>query len=403
MKPEPFRIAIAGLGTVGTGVVQLLRANASLIAARSGRPIEIAVLCDRDKDRDRGFKPDEYNWVDDARKLPEMEGLDAIVELIGGADGIAYDLAKAALSKWISLVTANKAMLAHHGLELAELAEKKGARIGYEASVGGGIPIIKSLREGLAANNAVSIHGILNGTCNYILTQMQKTGGDFGDILKEAQKAGFAEADPSFDIDGIDTAHKLTILAALAFNAQPDFKSVPTKGIRDVTGTDIKAAESFGYRIKLLAVAQRGEDGKITRSVEPCLVPEGSALGGVEGSNNAIMIEGDFVQKVTTIGRGAGRNATASAVVADLIDMARGDKAMFKPMFGVPARELAKPDWGDPTERKGKYYLRMKATEAFSGRLDPSANIDGFNCGITDEMRQSQLPAGVFSMRVEPL
>ncbi|HBR67996.1 MAG TPA: homoserine dehydrogenase [Rhodospirillaceae bacterium] len=403
MKQEPFRIAIAGLGTVGTGVVQLLRANASIIAARSGRPIEIAALCDRDKNRDRGFVASDYNWVDDVRTLPEMEGLDAIVELIGGADGIAFDLAKATLGKWIALITANKAMLAHHGLELAELAEKKGARIGYEASVGGGIPIIKSLREGLAANNSLSIHGILNGTCNYILTQMQKTGGDFGDILKEAQKAGFAEADPSFDIDGIDTAHKLTILAALAFNTQPDFKSVPTKGIRDVTGTDIKAAESFGYRIKLLAVAQRGEDGKITRSVEPCLVPEGSALGGVEGSNNAIMIEGDFVQKVTTIGRGAGRNATASAVVADIIDMARGDKAMFKPIFGVPSRELAKSDWGDPKERKGQYYLRMKATEAFSGKLDPVANVDGFNCGITGEMKQSELPAGAFSMRVEPL
>ncbi len=385
---KPFRIAIAGLGTVGAGVVETLQTNAELITARAGRPIEIAAICDRDQDSDRGVDLSGYEWAGDAHGLCDMDGLDAIVELIGGSEGIAYDLAKAALGKGVSIVTANKALLAHHGLELAALAEKNGAKLGYEAAVAGGIPIIKALREGLAGNEISCIYGILNGTCNYILTEMRETGADFDDVLKEAQEKGYAEADPSFDVDGVDTAHKLCLLTSLAFGVKPDFKALSTKGIREITIADIKAAGGFGCKIKLLGIAKR-QGGKISQSVEPCLVPVESALGGVEDSYNAVFVEGNFVEKVLMTGRGAGRKPTASAVVADIIDLAKG---LDEPVFGVRTDKLAEPVWADTGDIKSRYYIR-----------------DGESTQITGEMGQGELEAltdkldSPYTMRVEDL
>ncbi|GJL84931.1 MAG: homoserine dehydrogenase [Micavibrio sp.] len=385
---KPFRIAIAGLGTVGAGVVEILQSNADLIQSRTSRKIEIAAICDRDQDSDRGVDLSCYEWAGDAHGLADIGGLDAIVELIGGSQGIAYDLAKAALGKGVSIVTANKALLAHHGFELASLAETNGARIGYEAAVAGGIPIIKALREGLAGNDINCIYGILNGTCNYILTAMRETGADFEDVLKEAQEKGYAEADPTFDVDGIDAAHKLCLLTSLAFGVQPDFKAIETKGIRDITGADIRAAQKFGYKIKLLGIAKR-QDGKISQSVEPCLVPADSSLGGVEDSYNAVFVEGDFVEKVLMTGRGAGRKPTASAVVADIIDLAKG---LDVPVFGVKTDKLAKPVWADAGQIKSCYYIRAAG-----------------DAQITEEMEQVGLGAltdkldSPYIMRVEDL
>ncbi len=385
---KPYRIAIAGLGTVGAGVIENLQSNAELIEARTGRAIEIVAICDRDQDSNRGVDLACYDWADDAGWLADIDGLDAIVELIGGSEGIAYDLAKAALGKGVSIVTANKALLAHHGFELAALAEKNGARVGYEAAVAGGIPIIKALREGLAGNEVGSIYGILNGTCNYILTAMRETGADFADILKEAQEKGYAEADPSFDVDGVDTAHKLCLLTSLAFGVQPDFKAIETKGIREITGADIKAAQEFGYRIKLLGVAKR-QGGAIFQSVEPCLVPADSSLGGVEDSYNAVFAEGDFVEKVLMTGRGAGRKPTASAVVGDIIDLAKG---LDTPMFGVTTDKLTKPVWADAGQIKSRYYIRA-----------------GGDAQITEEIGKAELEAltdkldSPYIMRVEDL
>jgi homoserine dehydrogenase len=352
---KPFRIALAGLGTVGVGVVKALHQNAGLIAARAGRPVEIAAVSARNKKKKRGVDLSGCTWVTDAKALAEIPGLDAVVELIGGAEGPAHDLVKASLKNGIPVVTANKALLAHHGYRLAKLAEDKGAALKYEAAVAGGIPVIKSLREGFAANNIKAVYGILNGTCNYILTEMRETGRDFADVLNDAQAKGYAEADPSFDIDGVDAAHKLCILSALAFGVRPDFKSLKISGIRHITARDILAAQELGFRIKLLGSARRTDKG-IVQSVEPCLVPIASPMGAVEGVYNAVFVEGDFVGTGLSVGRGAGEGPTASAVVADLIDLARG---FCVPAFGIPAASLKKGGWTDTGGIVSHFYLHV--------------------------------------------
>src|SRR6478735_7942846 len=257
--PAPLRIALAGLGTVGGGVIRLLETNGALIARRTGRPIEIAAVCARDRSKDRGVDLSRYAWEDDMTLLAGRADIDVVVELVGGADGPALALARRTLAAGKGLVTANKAMIAHHGMELAEAAEAANAGLGaplrFEAAVAGGIPVIKGLREGAAANAIGRIYGILNGTCNYILSTMERTGRDFGDVLKEAQDLGYAEADPSFDIDGVDAAHKLALLTSVAFGTPADIKALHVEGIRHVSSIDIKYAEEFGYRIKLLGVA----------------------------------------------------------------------------------------------------------------------------------------------------
>lgn len=352
---KPMRVAIVGLGTVGTGVIRLLDTNRELIARRAGRPIEVQAVNARDRGRDRGVDISRFDWVDDMMELARRDDIDVVVELIGGSDGPALALARAVLSAGKPLVTANKAMLAHHGLSLAELAEKSGIPLKYEAAVAGGIPVIKGLREGAAANEISRVYGILNGTCNYILTTMEKEGRDFGAVLKEAQELGYAEADPSFDVDGVDAAHKLSILASLAFGTQIDFDAVDIGGIRDVSAADIREAAALGYRIRLVGVAENRTNGLFQR-VHPVLVPIQHPLANVDGSLNAVLAEGNFVGSLFFSGRGAGEGPTASAVVADLIDIARDE---YGDPFAMQVAQLAKRPKADSGDNIGRVYLRF--------------------------------------------
>jgi homoserine dehydrogenase len=350
-----LRVGIAGLGTVGGGVLRILRDNADLIAARAGQPIQVTGVSARDRARDRGVKLDAIRWHDDPAALAADPLVDVVVELIGGSEDPARGLVLAALAAGKPVVTANKALLARHGVALAEASEASGAALAYEAAVAGGIPIIKTLREGLAGNRIRRVAGILNGTCNFILTSMRERGREFADVLAEAQRLGYAEADPSFDIDGIDTAHKLAILAALAFGRAVRFDDVHIEGIRNVTALDIAFARELGYRIKLLGIARRTEAG-IESRVHPCLVPENSPLARVDGVYNAIVAEGDFVGRIMLEGRGAGAGPTASAVVADLIDIARGRGA---PVWGAASAALSAAPAVPMADYVGAYFLRL--------------------------------------------
>jgi homoserine dehydrogenase len=351
----PLRVGLAGLGNVGGGVVKLLAANAAIIARRAGRPIVVTAVSARDRQRARDFAMDGMAWVDDATTLGERNDVDVVVELVGGADGPALTLARRTLGAGKAFVTANKAMIAHHGLELAALAEEKHIALLFEAAVAGGIPVIKGLREGMAANRIDRVYGLLNGTCNYILSRMEAERLDFGVVLAEAQAAGYAEADPSFDIDGIDTAHKLAILAALAFGARIDFAGVATQGIRAVELADIDQAAALGFRIKLVGIAEGG-DGRLFQRVHPALVPLAHPLAAASGALNAVVAEGDFVGRLLFQGRGAGEGPTASAVVADLIDIARGAAG---DAFAMPVDRLASLPVADAATRRGRYYLRL--------------------------------------------
>jgi homoserine dehydrogenase len=343
-----MKIGIAGLGTVGAGVVRLLHDNADLITGRAGQPITVAAVSARDRLRDRGLPANAMEWVDDPIQLATMPGLDAVVELIGGSDGPALALVRAALTNGRPVVTANKALLAVHGATLPHTAP-----LAFEAAVAGGIPVIKALREGLSANRITRVAGILNGTCNYILTAMREQKREFADVLAEAQALGYAEADPATDIDGIDAAHKLAILAALAFGHPVRFDAVYVEGIRRVSALDIAFAEELGYRIKLLGIARRTEVGVEAR-VHPCLVPQNAPIARVDGVFNAVVAEGDAVGRVMLEGRGAGAGPTASAVVADLIDLARG---RLTPVWGqdTPADDAVVPIG----QHLGAYYLRL--------------------------------------------
>lgn len=352
---EPLRVALAGLGTVGAGVIKLLDANRSLIERRAGRPIEVVAVSARDRTRDRGVDLGRFAWEDDPADLAARGDVDAVAELIGGSDGPALALARDTLGAGKAFVTANKAMIAHHGLELAEMAEKARAALKYEAAVAGGIPVIKGLREGAAANEITRVYGILNGTCNYILTEMEAAGGDFADVLAEAQALGYAEADPSFDIDGVDAAHKLSILASLAFGTALDFDAVAIGGIRRVIAQDIAEARALGFKVRLVGIAEAGDKGLFQR-VHPCLVPRSHPLAHVAGSLNAIVAEGNFVGRLFFEGAGAGEGPTASAVVADLIDVARGE---FGPAFAMPFARLTEAEPVDAGDRRSRTYLRF--------------------------------------------
>lgn len=355
---KPFRIGIAGLGTVGAGVVKILQDNAPLIAVRAGRPVEIVSVSARDKKKKRGIDLKNYQWVDKPEDMANAD-VDAVVELVGGAGGAAKNLVEKALKNKIHVVTANKALIASHGFALAQLAEKNNVSLNYEASVAGGIPIIKALREGFAGNKIKAVYGILNGTCNYILTEMRETGRDFADVLKDAQKRGYAEADPSFDVDGIDAGHKLCILTSLAFGLKPDVKALKASGIRSISALDIDFARELGYKIKLLGIAKEYND-KVMQVVEPCLVPAQSGLGAVEGVFNAVYVQGDFAGSQLLTGRGAGEGPTASSVVADIIDLARGQKI---PVFGIPAKKLKTSQFMDRGAIESRYYLRLNVLD----------------------------------------
>tara|TARA_R110001583_G_scaffold193532_1_gene362159 strand:- start:2599 stop:3903 length:1305 start_codon:yes stop_codon:yes gene_type:complete len=352
---DVVKIGVAGLGTVGAGTVKLLSEHRDILTDRSGRQIVVTAVSSRDRTRDRGFSTEGLIWHEDARDLAADDNVDIVVELIGGSDGIAYDVCKIALEHGKHVVTANKALIALKGLELAQIADQNNVTIAYEAAVAGGIPVVKALREGLAGNAISRVTGILNGTCNYILTTMREQGRDFADVLNEAQKLGYAEADPTFDVDGIDAAHKLAILASLAFGTEVDFDAVAVEGIRSVSALDIQLAEELGYRIKLLGIAKQTAEG-IEQRVSPVMVDRATQISKVEGVFNAVALEGDYVGPVVLQGRGAGERPTASAVVADIVDIAAGRTA---PVFGVPADRL-KTNVRAPLEKHvGPYYLRL--------------------------------------------
>ena len=356
---KPLSVGVAGLGTVGGGVLRMLRQNADTIAARAGRPITVTAVSARNRTRDRGESMTGVRWFDDPVALAADPSIDVVAELIGGSADPARAIVLTALHAGRPVVTANKALLALHGAELAVAAEAGGAVLAFEAAVAGGIPVIKAMREGLAGNRIRRIAGILNGTCNYILTMMRERGRDFAPVLADAQRLGYAEADPSFDIDGIDAAHKLAILAALAFGRPVNFADVHIEGIRAVSALDQAFARELGYRIKLLGIARQTEAG-IESRVHPCMVPEAAPLARVDGVYNAVVVEGDFVGRVMLEGRGAGSGPTASAVVADLIDIARGRAT---PVWGAPTSQLSHAPAVPIAAHTGAYYLRLMVVD----------------------------------------
>jgi len=350
----PLRLAIAGLGTVGAGVVRMLVENGDLIAARAGLPVEIVAVSARSRGRDRGVDISGFAWEDDPVAMARRDDVDVLIEVMGGEDGPARAATLAALASGKHVVTANKALMARHGQEMAERAETAGVALRHEAAVAGGIPIVKALAEGLAGNRIDRVLGVMNGTCNYILTVMEETGAAYADVLADAQKLGYAEADPAFDVGGMDAAQKLALLASAAFGTRVDIDGVVVEGIERVSLTDITHAADMGYRIKLLGVARMNEGGLEMR-MQPCLVPADSALGQLEGVTNMVAVEGDFVGRIVMQGPGAGAGPTASAIMADVVDIARG---LVMPVFGRPATDLvAATVSADGSE--AAYYLRF--------------------------------------------
>ena len=355
----PLRIAIAGLGTVGAGVIRLLGTNHDLIAARAGRAIEVVAVSARDRTLDRGVDISPYAWEDDMTALATRDDVDVMVELVGGSDGPALAASRAALKAGKGLVTANKAMIAHHGLSLAELAEGAGVPLKFEAAVAGGIPVVKGLREGTSANALTKVYGILNGTCNYILSEMEETGADFVETLAEAQKLGYAEADPTFDIEGVDAAHKLAILAAIGFGCRIDFDAVDVRGITQIRAADIAQADALGFVIRLIAEADVA-DGHLLQRVRPCLVAKDHPLAPVDGPTNAVVAEGNFSGRLLFQGAGAGDGPTASAVVADLIDIARSEVSA---PFSMPVAQLTALEPAEPGHRMERTYIRFTVND----------------------------------------
>ena len=373
---SPLKIAVAGLGTVGAGTLQLLDRQAELLAQRAGRRIIVAAVSARDRRRDRGVELSAARWYEDAAAMAADPEIDVVVELIGGADGIARRVLETALDHGKHVVTANKALM------------EKGVTLCFEAAVAGGIPVIKGLREGLAGNRLARLYGILNGTSNYILTTMRESAHEFAEVLAEAQKLGYAEADPSFDIDGIDAAHKLAILASLGFGRPVDLAGVYAEGIRHVSRLDIDFAEELGYRIKLLGIARLTEEG-LEQRVHPCMVPRATPIAAVDGVYNAVVAEGDFVGRVVLQGRGAGALPTASAVAADLVDIAAGRHVV---PFGVPTANLrAIP--GVPIERhQGAYYIRLMVVDQPGVIADVAAALRDEHVSMESMIQRGRAP-----------
>lgn len=350
-----LRLGVAGLGTVGTSLVRIIHNKAKALEKRCGRRVVVTGVSARNRDKDRGIDLTGTNWFDDPVALAQGDGIDVFVELMGGDSGAAEDSVRAALKAGKHVVTANKALLAKHGVELARSAEANNVSLNYEAAVAGGIPIVKTMRESLAGNDVTRVYGILNGTCNYILTRMEREGLAFAACLADAQRLGYAEADPTFDIEGFDTAHKLAILTSLAFGCEISADSIYVEGITSITTADIEAADELGYRIKLLGVAQRTDTG-IEQRVHPTMVPKSSAIARIDGVLNAVAVDGDAVGEVVLVGPGAGGNATASAVLADIADIGRGDRA---PTLGKSADELEPYVRARMRKHEGGYYIRL--------------------------------------------
>jgi homoserine dehydrogenase len=384
----PLKIAVAGLGTVGAGLVRLLSERVDVLAQQCGRRISITAVSARDKSKDRGVDLQGISWFDNPEAMAREADADVVVELIGGADGVALDICRSAFSAGRHVVTANKALIAHHGMELAEAAEKAGLSLAYEAAVAGGIPVIKALREGLAGNAINGLYGILNGTCNYILSEMRETGREFGDVLDDAQRLGYAEADPSFDVDGIDTAHKLAILTSVAFGCRINFDDIAVEGIRHISALDIRFANELGYRIKLLGITRRTADG-VEQRVHPCMVRLDSPIAHVEGVFNAIVAQGNFVGPTVYEGRGAGEGPTASAVAADLVDIARGTKV---PTFGIPAPSLSNLKTVPMNQHSGAYYIRLMVVDRPGVFADVAAALRDEQVSMEAILQQTRAP-----------
>lgn len=378
----PLRLGIAGLGTVGIGVVKIVRQKAKLLEARSGRAIEITAVCARTRDKDRGVSLTGYGWEDDPVALAKRDDVDVFVELMGGSDGPAKAATEAAISAGKDVVTANKALLALHGNALAQAAEANASVLRFEAAVAGGIPVIKSLTEGLAGNEITRVMGVMNGTCNYILTRMQSAGLPYDQVFEEANQLGYLEADPQLDVGGIDAGHKLALLSAIAFGTQVDFDGVALEGIQSITIEDIHQAADMGYRIKLLGLARMTGRG-LEQRMSPCLVPAASPLGQLEGGTNMVVLEGDAVEQIVLRGPGAGEGPTASAVMGDVMDVARGNRIST---FGIPAKDLIKTTPASAATSV-PYYLRMTLHDK-PGALAKVATVLG-NAGVSiDRMRQ---------------
>jgi len=391
---DGLKLGLAGVGTVGSGLLRLLEARKGELASRAGRGIDVVAVSAMNRHKNRDADISRFRFVNDPVALAKDPGIDVFVELIGGEEGVAKEAVEAALAAGKHVVTANKALLAHHGTSLAALAEKNGVALNFEGAVAGGIPVVKVIRESLQGNHISRVYGILNGTCNYILTLMEQEGRSFADVLKEAQKQGYAEVDPTFDIGGFDTAHKLALLTSLAFGTRTSFESVYVEGIETITPADIEAAGDLGYRIKLLGVALRTESG-IEQRVHPTMVPKDTAIAEVDGVSNCVAIDGDFVGDVMLIGAGAGGGPTASSVTSDLIDIARGH---ILPPFGTKAKTLKPYRKAQMRAHEGGYYIRLSvydrtgAFAAIAGRMAehgisiesivqrrPRAELPGFN------------------------
>jgi homoserine dehydrogenase len=355
----PLRIGVAGLGNVGATLVRILQKDGEELTRKIGRQIVVTAVSARSRSRDRGIDLASVQWFDDPVALAKSPDIDLFVELMGGEDGPANASVRAALEIGRPVVTANKALLARHGVALARIAEDNNAQLGFEAAVAGGIPVIKTLREGLGSARIARVYGIMNGTCNYILTRMGNEGIGFAECLADAQKLGYAEADPTFDVGGFDTAHKLAILASLCFGCEIAPDEIFVEGITSITQADIKVAGDLGYKIKLLGIARRSADG-IEQRVHPTLVPKSSAIAGVDGVLNAVALETDHVQQLLLAGPGAGGPPTASSVLSDILDIARGTRV---PPLGVPSQELIPYHQAPMKAHEGGYYIRLNAKD----------------------------------------
>ena len=419
---EALTVGLAGLGTVGAGVLRLLAENGELVDRRAGRPIRVVAVSARDRARDRGVALDGLAWCDDPAELAAHARV--VVEMIGGADGPALALTRSALAAGRAVVTANKAMVATHGLALAEAAEASGAPFKYEAAVAGGVPVIKAIREGASANRLTAVSGILNGTCNHILTAMEATGRAFADVLADAQALGLAEADPSTDVGGRDAAHKLSILATLCFGTRLDLGAVAVSGVERVSATDIAEARALGHRVRLIGRAT-WDGARLAQTVAPMLVPAAHPLARVAGAQNAVVAEGNFVGRLLFEGAGAGGGPTASAVVADLIDIAREE---YGPPFAMPVGALETAAAADPEAMVECAYLRFEVAdrpgvlaEIAAAMRDAGVSIESFiqrspgteegatmvlvthECAagrVTDALRRLE---GSASLRAEPM
>ncbi|MGL5165914.1 MAG: homoserine dehydrogenase [Afipia sp.] len=355
----PLKVGIAGLGTVGAEVVRLIESQSRAMSARCGRGVRVVAVSARSKVKKRSLDLRGIEWAKNPLALANDPKIDCFVELMGGSGEPALSAIEAALRNGKSVVTANKALIARHGSRLAALAEKHGGALNYEAAVGAAIPVIKTLREGLAGTGVNRVYGILNGTCNYILTRMEREGLSFAECLKDAQRLGYAEANPSFDVDGHDTAQKLAILASLAFGTKVNQNAVYVEGISSIAPEDLRAADELGYRVKLLGVAVRTESG-IEQRVHPTMVPKSSSIAQVMDVTNAVTIDGEGIPPITLVGPGAGGAATASAVLADIADVARGIRAL---PFGRPMAKLKTTDKAPMKRHEGGYYIRLMARD----------------------------------------